>query len=152
MSSWCTSISEIDGMGQAGQIFNTDPHSSIWCWWKLQNKTGSDVKNRQFSNLKITNGTHPGRQSRTGLWKTRWRMFNSTRKTGFATGLFNFFNRVFNMWKKSGPSTECIARFCGKLFPWAKRQGLPRSGAAAGGTFLQRAFGRFLVEKSGEAS
>ena len=34
----------------------------------------------------------------------------------------NFLHRVFNMWKKSGPSTECIALFCGKLFGPAKRQ------------------------------
>jgi hypothetical protein len=49
-------------------------------------------------------------------------MLNSTGKTGFAAGLLNFLHRVFNMWKKSDPSTECIALFCGKLFGPAKRQ------------------------------
>lgn len=44
------------------------------------------------------------------------------RETGFAAGLLNFLHRVFNMWKKSDPSTECIALFCGKLFGPAKRQ------------------------------
>ena len=56
------------------------------------------------------------------LWKTLWKVWNSTGKTGFKAGLLNFLHRVFNMWKKSEPSTECIALFCGKLFGPAKRQ------------------------------
>lgn len=79
-------------------------------------------KNCHISDLKITNCTHPAGECRTRLWKTQWRMLNSTGKTGFAAGLLNFLHRVFNMWKKSGPSTECIALFCGKLFGPAKRQ------------------------------
>ena len=83
---------------------------------------GSASKNCHISDLKITNCTHPAGECRTGLWKTQWRMLNFTGKTGFAAGLLNFLHRVFNMWKKSGPSTECIALFCGKLFGPAKRQ------------------------------
>lgn len=89
---------------------------------KIAKVRGSASKNCHISDLKITNCTHPAGECRTRLWKTQWRMLNSTGKTGFAAGLLNFLHRVFNMWKKSGPSTECIALFCGKLFGPAKRQ------------------------------
>ncbi len=84
---------------------------------------GSASKNCHISDLKITKCTHPAGECRTRLWKTQWRMLNSTGKTGFKAGLLHVLHRVFNLWKKkSGPSTECIALFCGKLFGPAKRQ------------------------------
>lgn len=114
---------------------------------------GSASKNCHISDLKITNCTHPAGECRTRLWKTQWRMLNSTGKTGFAAGLLNFLHRVFNMWKKSGPSTECIALFCGKLFGPAKRQ-VPAGaeGAAARDNSAKPGRGRRqAVKKSGRA-
>ena len=34
------------------------------------------------------------------VWKTRWRKWKSTRKMGAKAGLFHFFHRVFNLWKR----------------------------------------------------
>jgi hypothetical protein len=56
------------------------------------------------------------------LWKTLWKVWNSTGKTGFKAGLLNFLHRVFNMWKNNRSSTDCIPRFCGKLFSPAKQR------------------------------
>ena len=101
----------------------------------MQNKPESDRKNCHNSELKITNCTAQLNFCRTGMWKTRWKLFNSTGKTGFETGLFHFFHHVFNMWKKSGAFTNRIALFCGKLFAPAKRQGTALQsscGSAAG--------------------
>ena len=114
---------------------------------------GSASKNCHISDLKITNCTHPGGECRTRLWKTQWRMLNSTGKTGFAAGLLNFLHRVFNMWKKSGPSTECIALFCGKLFGPAKRQ-VPAGAEwrSSKGQFCKTGPGRWqAAKKSGRA-
>ena len=56
------------------------------------------------------------------MWKTVWKMFNSTEKTGFEPKLLNGFHGVFHLWKKQGPFTKCISGFCGKLFLSAKWQ------------------------------
>lgn len=83
-----------------GRIFNTDPHSSKWYWAIWQKRTGCSSKNCHISDLYFTNCTQEKQTGRTGMWKTRWKVWNSTRKTGFKTGLLNFIHRVFNMWKK----------------------------------------------------
>ena len=54
--------------------------------------------------------------------KTRWKLFNSTRKTGAMAGLLHTFHRVFNLWKNYRAFTECIDIFCGKLLTLAKRR------------------------------
>ena len=54
--------------------------------------------------------------------KTRWKLFNSTRKTGAMTGILHTFHRVFNLWKNYRAFTECIDVFCGKLLTLAKRR------------------------------
>ena len=54
--------------------------------------------------------------------KTRWKLFNSARKTGAMTGLLHTFHRVFNLWKNYRAFTECIDVFCGKLLTLAKRR------------------------------
>lgn len=64
------------------------------------------------TNLKITNCTQKIDPERTLRLKTLWKLFNSTPKTGFGTTLFHFFNRVFNLWKKSGGFTKGITRKC----------------------------------------
>ena len=56
------------------------------------------------------------------LLKTRWKLFNSTRKTGAMAGLLHTFHRVFNLWKNYRAFTECIDVFCGKLLTLAKRR------------------------------
>ena len=62
------------------------------------------------------------KKGRTKKWKTLWKVWNSTGKTGFKAGLLNFLHRVFNMWKNNRSSTDCIPRFCGKLFSPAKQR------------------------------
>ena len=71
------------------------------------------------------------------LLKTRWKLFNSTRKTGAMTGLLHTFHRVFNLWKNYRAFTECIDVFCGKLFALAKTAEVRRVARTAGKTFLQ---------------
>lgn len=84
--------------------------------------TGFDPKNCQNSNLKITICTLSAAGCRTKLWKTTWKVFNSTGKTGIAAGLLNIFHMVFNLWKNQGCSTECIACLCGKLCELEKQR------------------------------
>ena len=94
----------------------------------------SERKNCHNSVLKITNCKEKVKSRGGGLLKTRWKLWNSTGKTGFGTGLFNFLHRVFNMWKKSKPFTQCIAPVCGKLSASAKRRkNRLRTGAAEHG-------------------
>mgnify|MGYP006956080203 FL=1 len=105
------------------RIFSTEiPHSSKWYWYIWQNNPLSDSKNCQISNLNFTICTQMPEQKEERLLKTRWKVWNSTRKTGFETGLFNFFHWLFNMWKNKALFTECIPDICGKLEPWAKRR------------------------------
>ena len=40
--------------------------------------------------------------------KTRWKVWNSTRKVGVDTGFLNIFHGLFNMWKRSRGFTKCI--------------------------------------------
>ena len=105
-----------------GRIFNTDPHSSKWCWRKLQKRTISGSKNCHNSNLNFTNCKAFARIWGNLLLKTRWKLFNSTRKTGAAARLLHTFHWVFNLWKNRRLFTECIDTFCGKLFALAKQR------------------------------
>ena len=88
----------------------------------MQKQTISSSKNCHNSDLNSTNCKAFARIWRKLLLKTRWKLFNSTRKTGVAAGLLHNFHRVFNLWKKYGPFTKCIDVFCGKLFASAKRR------------------------------
>ena len=84
-----------------GRIFNTDPHSSKWYWAIWQKRTGCSSKNCHISDLYSTNCTQEIKKGRTKKWKTLWKVWNSTGKTGFKAGLLNFLHRVFNMWKNN---------------------------------------------------
>lgn len=77
--------------------------------------------------------------------KTWWKLWNSTGKTGFGAGLFNFLHRVFNMWKKSKPFTHCIAPVCGKLSASAKRRKKPAANRGSGAQMT-----RHFCKNSGE--
>ena len=87
-------------------------------------KSGQDAVQKigHISDLYSTNCTQEIKKGRTKKWKTLWKVWNSTGKTGFKAGLLNFLHRVFNMWKNNRSSTDCIPRFCGKLFSPAKQR------------------------------
>lgn len=114
---------------------------------------GSASKNCHISDLKITNCTHPAGECRTGLWKTQWRMLNSTGKTGFAAGLLNFLHRVFNMWKKIGSFYGMYSPLLWKTFRTGKTAGPGRGRRRSSkGQFCKTGPGRRqAVKKSGRA-
>ena len=114
---------------------------------------GSASKNCHISDLKITNCTHPAGECRTGLWKTQWRMLNSTGKTGFAAGLLNFLHRVFNMWKKSESFYGMYSPLLWKTFRTGKTAGPGRGRRhSSKGQFCKTGPGRRqAVKKSGRA-
>ena len=103
-----------------GRIFNTDPHSSKWYWAIWQKRTGCSSKNCHISDLYSTNCTQEIKKGRTKKWKTLWKVWNSTGKTGFKAGLLNFLHRVFNMWKNLSRITDCIACWMWKTFAFGK--------------------------------
>ena len=103
-----------------GRIFNIDPHSSKWCWIKRQNKCRSASKFCHNSDLKITKCMQGSEPVEIRLWKTLWKVWNSTGKTGFKAGLLNFLHRVFNMWKNLSRITDCIACWMWKTFAFGK--------------------------------
>ena len=88
----------------------------------MQKRTISGSKNCHNSDLNFTNCKAFARIWGNLLLKTRWKLFNSTRKTGAAAGLLHTFHGVFNLWKNCRAFTECIDIFCGKLFALAKQQ------------------------------
>ena len=88
----------------------------------MQKRTVSGSKNCHNSDLNFTNCKTFAKMWGNLLLKTRWKLFNSTRKTGAAAGLLHTFHGVFNLWKKRKPFTECIGMLCGKLSASAKRQ------------------------------
>ena len=104
------------------QVFNTFPHSSKWYWRKMQKRTISGSKNCHNSDLNFTNCKAFAKIWGNLLLKTRWKLFNFTRKTGAVAGLLHTFHGVFNLWKKRKPFTKCIGVLCGKLFASAKRR------------------------------
>ena len=104
------------GKAAKGRIFNIDPHSSKWYWKIWQNQTECSSKNCHISDLYFTNCTQEKQTGRTGMLKTRWKVWNSTRKTGFKTGLLNFLHRVFNMWKKWSALYGLYTTFLWKTF------------------------------------
>ena len=114
---------------------------------------GSASKNCHISDLKITNCTHPAGECRTGLWKTQWRMLNSTGKTGFAAGLLNFLHRVFNMWKKIGSFYGMYSPLLWKTFRTGKTAGPGRGRRRSSkGQFCKTGPGRWqAAKKSGRA-
>ena len=109
------------GKAAKGRIFNIDPHSSKWYWKIWQNRTECSSKNCHISDLYFTNCTQEKQTGRTGKLKTRWKVWNSTRKTGFKTGLLNFLHRVFNLWKKQGGYTDGKAVWMWKTFTTGKK-------------------------------
>ena len=88
----------------------------------MQKRTISGSKNCHNSDLNFTNCKAFAKIWGNLLLKTRWKLFNSTRKTGAAAGLLHIFHRVFNLWKNCRLFTECIGAFCGKLFALAKQR------------------------------
>lgn len=119
----------------------------------MQKVRGSASKNCHISDLKITNCTHPAGECRTRLWKTQWRMLNSTGKTGFAAGLLNFLHRVFNMWKKIGSFYGMYSPLLWKTFRTGKTAGSGRGRRRSSkGQFCKTGPGRRqAVKKSGRA-
>lgn len=119
----------------------------------MQKVRGSTSKNCHISDLKITNCTHPAGECRTRLWKTQWRMLNSTGKTGFAAGLLNFLHLVFNMWKKIGSFYGMYSPLLWKTFRTGKTAGPGRGRRRSSkGQFCKTGPGRWqAAKKSGRA-
>ena len=88
----------------------------------MQKRTISGLKNCHNSDLNFTNCKAFAKIWGKLLLKNRWKLFNSTQKTGAAAGLLHIFHRVFNLWKNHRLFTECIDVFCGKLFALAKQR------------------------------
>lgn len=104
-----------------GRIFNTDPHSSKWYWAIWQKRTGCSSKNCHISDLYSTNCTQEIKKGRTKKWKTLWKVWNSTRKTGLSAWVLNFLHRVFNLWKKQGGYTDGKEVWMWKTFTTGKK-------------------------------
>ena len=103
----------------------------------MQKRTVSGSKNCHNSDLNFTNCKAFAKIWGNLLLKTRWKLFNSTGKTGAAAGLLHIFHWVFNLWKNCRLFTERIGIFCGKLFALAKTAEVHRVARTAGKTFLQ---------------
>ena len=77
------------------------------------------------SDLKITKCTEEKSPVEGGMWKTRWKVWKSTPKTGVDAGLLNFLHRVFNMWKKVALFTACIQGVLWKTLSAGQTDGYP---------------------------
>ena len=116
----------------------------------MQKQTISGLKNCHNSDLNFTICKAFARIWGKLLLKTRWKLFNSTRKTGATAGLLHTFHRVFNLWKNYGLFTECIETFCGKLFTLAKQRkcdGLPGQRTKHFYSCRNRREGRLFLKK-----
>ena len=103
----------------------------------MQKRTISGSKNCHNSDLNFTNCKAFAKIWGKLLLKTRWKLFNSTRKTGATAVLLHIFHRGFNLWKNYRLFTECIDNFCGKLFCLGKTAEVRPAARAAGKIFLQ---------------
>ena len=89
------------------------------------------TKNCHISDLKITNCTQPGGKSRTRLWKTWWRMFNSTGGNRLSSRTFELSPPGFQHVEKIGLFYGMYSAFLWKTFCIGKTAVLPGAESTA---------------------